>query len=113
MRSFLHRSSYLFTSGMMLAVLAFSLFFTRAAAAGSFTATGSTSTDHASGTLTLLTNGKVLIAGGSLDETVTELYDSTKLTWTNTGSLNIGRFSQTATLLPDGRVLVAGGGTNG
>ncbi len=61
-------------------------------------------------TATLLTNGKVLIAGGDdTDCTSAELYDPAAGTWSLTGSLNDGRYFHTATLLPDGTVLAAGG----
>ena len=66
-------------------------------------------------TMTLLPDGKVLVAGGfpiprhALASA--ELYDPATGTWSATGSLNIGRgWSHTATpLLADGRVLVVGG----
>ena len=69
-------------------------------------------------TATLLSDGRVLVAGGYfynyqqhkggfLD--TAELYDSGTGKWTYTGSLNFDRHTSTATLLPDGRVLVAAG----
>ena len=64
-------------------------------------------------TATLLTNGKVLVAGGRPDimsaTNGAELYDPASRTWTTTGSLNAARQLHTATLLPNGQVLVAGG----
>ena len=63
-------------------------------------------------TATLLPNGKVLVAGGSMGDgcfPTAELYDSTAGTWSTTGSLKTARESHTATLLPNGKVLVAGG----
>ena len=62
--------------------------------------------------LTLLPNGKVLVAGGQTDGpslSSVELYDPATGTWTATGSLGTARFRHTATLLPSGKVLVAGG----
>lgn len=69
-------------------------------------------------TATLLSNGKVLVAGGSGSAgTTTVLYDPSTDTWTPTsGSLSVVRDQDsTATLLPSGRVLIVGGlgGTTG
>jgi hypothetical protein len=69
-------------------------------------------------TATLLSNGKVLIAGGnefngyptSLVPTAsTELYDPASGAFLKTGSMAVGRTYHTASLLLDGRVLIAGG----
>ncbi|RQH01119.1 kelch repeat-containing protein [Paraburkholderia dinghuensis] len=62
-------------------------------------------------TATLLTNGQVLVAGGTRKQATAsaELYDPAADTWTSTGGLSQARQSHSATLLPDGRVLVAGG----
>src|SRR5438552_5453921 len=69
-------------------------------------------------TATMLSNGRVLVAGGAGPRPETfpypglasaELYDQATGNWTVTGSLNDGRLLHTATLLSDGRVLVAGG----
>ena len=63
-------------------------------------------------TATLLTSGKVLIAGGDWGLNglnTAEIYDPGTGTFTLTGSMTTPRFDHTATLLPDGRVLIAGG----
>src|SRR5215472_18626779 len=64
-------------------------------------------------TLTLLQNGKVLVAGGvgtnNQATASAELYDPASGTWTLTGSLSLPRFLHTANLLPNGKVLVASG----
>ena len=65
--------------------------------------------------VTLLRDGKVLVAGGDelvegIDTASAELYDPGSGTWTATGSMTTPRSGQTATLLPDGKVLAAGGG---
>ena len=92
-------------------------------ATGTFTATGSMSTSRSAHTATLLTNGKVLIAGGAsyvyydmptyntdLAVANAELYDPMTGTFTATGSMsgNAGA-GLTSTLLQNGKVLIAGG----
>jgi hypothetical protein len=62
---------------------------------------------------TLLTNGKVLFAGGQDGEESdgvpnAELYDPSSRTSAPTGSMATPRFDHTSTLLPDGTVLIAG-----
>ena len=67
-------------------------------------------------TATLLSNGTVLVIGGSGSTggpTSAELYDPATRQWVATGSLNAGRVSHTATLLPNGTVLVVGGSGDG
>lgn len=83
---------------------------------GTFTVTGSMLTGRAWHTATLLSNGKVLIAGGFSQVGLTieglssaELYDPATGSFSATGSMSVPRVSHTATLLPDGRVLIAGG----
>jgi hypothetical protein len=68
------------------------------------------------GTLTLLTGGKVLAAGGCTpcgsgggNIPQAELYDPVSETWTLDAPLHHPRSSQAAVRLEDGRVLVAGG----
>ena len=63
-------------------------------------------------TATLLSNGKVLMAGGMGEGgylASAELYDSGLGTFAATGSMAEGRDVHTATLLPSGKVLIAGG----
>lgn len=68
--------------------------------------------DH---TATLLTNGKVLIAGGR-DSTgalkSAEIYDPATDIWKPTADMNIARGDHTATLLRNGKVLVTGGSSS-
>ena len=68
-------------------------------------------------TATLLTNGKVLVAGGAVEIFELEnfslatarLYDPVSGTWSATGSMAQPRYAHVATLLPNGTVLVTGG----
>jgi len=79
--------------------------------------TGSLHTARYYHTATLLSDGTVLVAGGTGARPAfpfpgiasTELYDPATKTWTVKGDLNAGRLLHTATLLLDGKVLVAGG----
>jgi hypothetical protein len=63
--------------------------------------------------MALLSNGKVLVAGG-LDASgnplaSAEIYDAVAGTWSATGPMTTVRYYHTMTLLPSGKVLVAGG----
>ena len=82
---------------------------------GTFTPTGSLTGARQFHTATLLTNGKVLIAGGeAIPPNPTtwaraELYDPSTGTFTAIGNMTTPRYMHTATLLPNGKVLIAGG----
>jgi hypothetical protein len=82
---------------------------------GTFTPTGSMTTARHWHTATLLSNGRVLIAGGdSMDLNghglaSAEVYDPSVGTFSPTGSMTTPRYDHTATLLADGSVLIAGG----
>jgi WD40 repeat protein len=81
--------------------------------AGTFSLAGDQMLSTAGGTSTLLTDGKVLLAGGYSDGGALSgavVYDSSTGIFTVIGNMTTGRFSQTASLLPDGTVLIAGGG---
>ena len=79
---------------------------------GIFTPTGSMTSPRQNHTATLLTNGKVLIAGGygpSSQLSSAELYDPVSGTFTPTGSMTTPRSIHVATLLANGKALVVGG----
>ncbi len=86
-------------------------------ASGTWTVTGSLNQPRYEHTATLLSNGKVLVAGGCYSSgstegsslTSAELYDPATGLWTVTGALQDARQQHTATLLNDGTVLVAAG----
>lgn len=63
-------------------------------------------------TATTLPSGKVLIAGGDSNGTITSsatLYDPVTHSWSGAGDMTTPRRYHTATLLPSGKVLVVGG----
>lgn len=83
---------------------------------GSFVATGSMTIARVGHTATVLTNGRVLIAGGGSKMfgarkifASAELYNPSKGRFTNTGAMLEECTGHTATLLANGKVLVAGG----
>jgi hypothetical protein len=95
-----------------------------------FTPASNMLTPRADHTITLLANGKALIAGGSTWQDVklpdgnvamyhvccalnAELYDYVTGTFANTGSMAVARKGHTATLLNNGDVLIAGGSGGG
>ena len=81
---------------------------------GTFSPTGSMATAREMHTATLLSDGRVLIAGGlgnSNDLITAELYDPATGTFSPTGSMPSERIDPAATLLSNGRVLFVGGDT--
>jgi hypothetical protein len=81
-------------------------------ATGTWNAAGTLHDGRIFHTMTLLSNGKVLVVGGVGTGGVlqsAELYDPATRQWRRTGELATKRLFHTATLLPNGKVLVAGG----
>jgi len=86
---------------------------------GTFRPTGSMMTPRSRHTATLLMDGRVLVAGGDVENptderaplalATAELYDPIARSFASTGSMTTARATHTATLLRDGRVLIAGG----
>jgi hypothetical protein len=82
--------------------------------AGTFSATaGNMKAIRSASTMTLLSNGTVLIVGGENPGGVlasAEIFDPAANTFNfTTGSMTAGRSQHTATLLPNGKVLIVGG----
>ena len=78
---------------------------------GSFTPAGTFSRQFH--TATLLSSGKVMLAGGeqlsSIATSQSELYDPIAGQFQPNGGMVVAREGHTATVLPDGRVLIVGG----
>jgi len=62
-------------------------------------------------TATLLPSGKVMVEGGTGDNSA-EIYDPVARTWTPVAGMNDGRLSSDAALLQNGQVLVCGDGNS-
>jgi len=83
--------------------------------AGTFTATGNLATPRAQHSATLLTSGKVLVAGGQTSASgfvptaSMETYDPAAGAFAPAAAMGTPRYAHTATLLRDGKVLLAGG----
>jgi hypothetical protein len=98
-----------------LVIFGAALLLTQAAIAdpGQWEFTGSLNTERSRHTATLLSDGRVLAAGGTSnsenDLASSELYDPASGAWAVTGHLRTGRNGHTDTLLTNGMVLVAGG----
>jgi len=77
-----------------------------------FTLTGSMISARYSHTMTLLSNGNVLVAGGCSAGSdclaTAEVYSPTTASFSTTGSMSAKRWGHTATLLQNGLVLIAG-----
>lgn len=85
----------------------------------SWSLTGEVAAGVVGHTVTLLADGKVLLAGGQGEESrapvpgarAAQVYDEATGNWSRIDEMKSGRTKHTATLLPDGTVLVVGGNT--
>lgn len=102
----------IFSLAQILFALAFHIFFAQSSQAAYWLTNSPVQTARYSHTTTLLSDGKVLVAGGLSGFTYlssAELFDPATGKWAATGSMTTNRTLHTATLLPNGKVLVAGG----
>jgi len=112
MKSFILLASARIVYVVALALTACTLSF---AASGTWSSTGTMISARDGHTATILTNGKILAAGGTNNGvalTSAELYNSASGTWASTGSMSTARSHARAVLLPNGSVLVMGGCVN-
>jgi N-acetylneuraminic acid mutarotase len=81
--------------------------------AGQWSETQPMNDKRAGSSITLLSDGRVLVAGGwaqsQLEFKSAELFDPRTETWLPAASMNVARRNHRAALLPDGSVLVIGG----
>ena len=104
---------------LLIATLFLMFLFSRSVFAdstGTWSSAGNMSTPRVAAAATLLSNGKVLVTGGTdkygldlKDFNSTEVYDPATNTWSPAENMLAGGRNQTATLLPNGKVLVVGG----
>ena len=81
-------------------------------AIGTWASLGATPESRVGAATVALTDGRTLIAGGSVDATPTDsvvVFDPNTGSFSTVGHLLAARVGHTATLLDDGRILIAGG----
>ncbi|MFN8516965.1 MAG: kelch repeat-containing protein [Chloroflexia bacterium] len=86
-------------------------------ATGEWTPAAPMRTPRLGHTATLLGNGRILVAGGTMgtssNSSLAEVYDPPTNSWYDAGSLIVPRRGHVAVVLNDGQVLVAGGSNDG
>ena len=109
---FLHRAGTVILLTCSFVLVANTVGFTQS---GTWATTGSMNSPRDGHTATLLSSGKVLVAGGTNNGvalTSAELYNPIAKTWATTGSMHVARTLGRAIPLPSGLVLVMGGCVN-
>src|ERR1041385_531204 len=93
-----------------LAVLGCIWLIAQIAAGASFSSASPLLSARGSHTATVLSNGKLLVAGGETNigftSATAELYDPATGAWATIASMNADREHHTATMLPNGKILV-------
>jgi WD40 repeat protein len=106
-------NAVVFTSVALIAIFSIRDASSRSVTPGRVVRTDSMQARRADHTSTLLEDGRVLIAGGMVENGVflksAELYDPKKGTFVATDNMGSSRVEHTATLLPNGKVLIVGG----
>jgi hypothetical protein len=113
-KSFEKTGSLLLLKTKFLFILWFNLFVFNHALAQSWSSAGTLNTARSAHSTVRLTDGKVLVVGGSVAGNNNgtkncEIYNPANNTVSTTGSMSYSRYFHTSTLLPNGKILTVGG----